>query len=80
MTLPDRINAEWIRTLSNEQLAHAESQLHVHYSAEETAERRLRGDAYDLMRGPETLMAAWMRWSLVCNALRDRGVRFRYRR
>jgi hypothetical protein len=80
MTVPERIDAEWIGTLSNEQLQRAESQLHNDYSREETAERKRRGNAYDLMRGPEALMTAWLRWSLVSNAVRARGLRVRYRR
>ena len=80
MTLPERIDADWIHTLTNEQLQRAESQLRKHFSMEETAEKKRRGDAYELMRGPESLMTAWIRWSLVCNAVRARGLRVPYRR
>jgi hypothetical protein len=80
MTLPERIDADWIATLSNEQLARAEAHLHTQFSREESAEKKRRGNAYDLMRGPEPLMTAWLRWSLVCNAVRARGMRVRYRR
>jgi hypothetical protein len=79
MTLPDRIDADWIGSLTNEQLQRAEAQLRTHFSHEETAERRRRGKAYELMRGPESLMTAWIRWSLVCNAARARGLRVTYR-
>jgi hypothetical protein len=80
MTLPERIDSEWIKSLSDEQLQRAESQLRGSFSKEETAERKRRGNAYDLMRGPESLMTAWLRWSLVSNAVRSRGLRVSYRR
>ena len=49
MTLPERIDADWIATLSNEQLARAEAHLHTQFSREESAEKKRRGNAYDLM-------------------------------
>jgi hypothetical protein len=80
MTLPERIDADWIGTLTNEELQGAESLLHGNYTREEMAERKRRGNRYDLMRGPEPLMTAWLRWSLVSNAVRARGLRVRSRR
>ena len=75
MTLPERIDATWIGGLTNDQLQRAETQLRKDFSREEAAERTRRGAKYDLMRGPESLMTAWLRWSLVSNAARSRGLR-----
>jgi len=80
MTLPERIDADWISGLTNEQLQRAEAQLRKDFSKEEATERKRLGSAYDLMRGPESLMKAWLRWSLVSNAVRSRGLRVSYRR
>ena len=33
------------------------------------------GGAFSLLRGPDSLTQAWLRWSMVCNATRDRGLR-----
>ena len=79
MRLPDTINADWIDSLSDQELEQAESQLHVSFRTEETAEKKRRGDHYSTMRWPAPLTAAWLRWSLVCNAARARGVRMRHR-
>lgn len=75
MMFPERINARWIDTLSDDELREAEAELHGIFAAEQSAERARRGDAFDLMRGPEELTAAWMRWSVVRNATEQRGVR-----
>jgi len=80
MTLPDRITARWINSLSNEELQAAEKELHGFFFAEEGAEKARRGDQFSLLRGPESLTNAWLRWSMVCNATRDRGLRVHYRR
>jgi hypothetical protein len=79
MTIPDRITARWISTLSNDELQNAERVLHGSFSQAETSEKARLGRAYSLMRGPETLTNAWLRWSMVCNATRDRGLRTSYR-
>ncbi|GMV09779.1 MAG: hypothetical protein ABS52_08745 [Gemmatimonadetes bacterium SCN 70-22] len=80
MTIPDRITANWISTLSNDQLQDAERALHDQFSVAESAEKERRGAAFSMMRGPEQLTQAWLRWSMVCNATRDRGLRTSYRR
>lgn len=80
MTLPDRITAHWISSLSNDQLQEAERTLHDQFSVAESAEKARLGAAFSLMRGPELLTQAWFRWSMVCNATRDRGLRTSYRR
>lgn len=79
MTIPDRITARWIATLSNDELQSAERTLHGSFSEEEMQEKARRGKAYSLMRGPEALTNAWLRWCMVCNATRDRGLRTSYR-
>ncbi len=80
MTIPERITARWIATLSNDELQEAERKLHGSFDKAESSERTKQGNAYNLMRGPETLTNAWIRWSMVCNATRDRGLRTSYRR
>lgn len=75
MTIPDRITARWIATLSNEDLQAVESQLHSAFAREETSEKERCGGAFSLLRGPDSLTQAWLRWSMVCNATRDRGLR-----
>jgi hypothetical protein len=75
MKFPERINAPWIDSLSDVDLVTAEWELRASFSKEEKAERRRRGDAYDVLRGPESLTSAWMRWSMVNAATRDRGLR-----
>jgi hypothetical protein len=79
MTIPDRITANWIATLSNDDLQHAERSLHGSYTLEESAEKARRGRAFSLLRGPESLTNAWLRWCMVCNATRERGLRTSYR-
>jgi len=74
MKLPDRVNAGWIDTLEDAQLLKAEAQLHAEFAALEGAEKKRAGDRYSMMRGPEPLMNAWVRWLLVSNAARARGV------
>lgn len=75
MTIPDRITPRWIAGLSNEELQAAELQLHGAYSQEESTEKLRVGGAFSLLRGPDSLTQAWLRWSMVCNATRDRGLR-----
>lgn len=79
MTIPERITARWVATLSNEDLQLAERSLHGTFTSEEAAEQERRGTAYNLLRGPESLTNAWLRWCMVCNATRDRGLRTSYR-
>lgn len=79
MKLPDRIEASWIESLSDTELQQAEWELRARFAKEETAEKARRGDAYAILHGPEALTSAWMRWSMVSNATRERGLRTRYR-
>ena len=75
MKFPDRITGNWIDALTDIQLQDAERTLHKRFAKEEKAERTLRGGSFDMMRGPETLTAAWMKWSMVNSAARLRGLR-----
>ncbi|MBK6489070.1 MAG: hypothetical protein IPF98_19975 [Gemmatimonadetes bacterium] len=80
MTIPERITARWIATLSNDELQAVERTLHGSFDKQDSSERLSKGSAYSLMKAPETLTNAWLRWSMVCNATRDRGLRTSYRR
>ena len=78
MTLPQTIDARWIATLSDQQLARAEGQLRATFAKEDGAEKKRRGDRYSMMYWPAALTHAWIRWSLVCNESRARGLRTSY--
>lgn len=74
MKFPERITPTWIGTLSNAQLQTAEGELHAKFTKLDTAEKAREGDNYVLLRGPEALVTAWLRWSMVNNATRGRGL------
>ena len=74
MTIPDRIDARWIATLADEQLIKAESTLHADFHRQEVAEKKRTGSRYVLLQGPPLLVNAWLRWLLVSNATRTRGL------
>ena len=74
MKLPERITADWASSLADDQLQSAEAALHAKFAKEETAEKKRMGARYDMMRGPEPLMSAWLRWLTVNNETRSRGV------
>jgi hypothetical protein len=80
MELPNRIDARWIDSLADKQLLRAEHALHTTFSRREAEEKRLRGSAYVMLRGPEPLVSAWIRWAMVNNATRARGLQPSYRR
>ena len=80
MTFPDRIDASWIDSLTDEQLQEAEGELRTQFAQLELKEKKRRGAQYDMMRGPDALTSAWHRWSMVNNATRARGLRSTYRR
>lgn len=79
MRMPRQIKADWIDSLADDDLMDAESDLHATFSKHDKRERTLRGAFYDLLKGPETLLHAWGRWSVVNNATRARGLRTRTR-
>jgi hypothetical protein len=72
--LPPIVNAAWIATLGNDQLVQAEAKLHAEFSALEAKEKRRAGARYTMLRGPEPLVNAWLRWLMVNNAALERGV------
>lgn len=80
MTIPDRVNARWIATLNNDQLMAADAQLHAAFREYETVEKRRSGARYVLLQGPTTLVNAWLRWVMVNNETRTRGLVVHYPR
>jgi hypothetical protein len=78
--IPDRVNARWIATLSNEQLVSADAELHATFREYETVEKRRTGSRYVLLQGPTTLVNAWLRWTMVNNETRTRGLVVRHQR
>ena len=79
MPIPDRINADWIATLPDDQLVSAESQLRAIFLTQETEEKQRRGARYAILEGPESLVNAWHRWLMVSNEARSRGLLVRRR-
>ena len=80
MTIPDRVTADWIATLANERLVTVESRLHSEFITEDKHERKRTGGRYALLQGPEALINAWLRWQMVNNEARSRGLLIRHRR
>ena len=80
MTVPERVTAEWIGTLANAQLMTVESRLHSEFLDEEIQEKERRGDRYALLQGPAELVNAWLRWQMVNNEARSRGLLVRHRK
>ena len=74
MTIPEKVDASWIATLGNDRLLKAETQLHATFQKEEIAEKKRKGANYTMLRGPQSLVDAWLRWLLVNNATRTRGL------
>ncbi len=72
--VPDRISMSWIETLTDDDLLDVEERLHTRYVVIERREKRVRGDKYQLMRGPADLMDAWDRWSRLSGATRERSL------
>lgn len=75
MTLPRHIQSAWIESLDDATLQLVERELVAVFEQERDAERKRRGAAYDMMKGPEALMSAWGRWSMVRSAMAVRGLR-----
>ena len=74
MTIPDRVTAGWIATLADERLMTVERRLHSEFTSEDMHERKQKGDRYNLLQGPEALTNAWLRWQMVSNEARSRGL------
>ena len=77
MTIPDRVTADWIATLANDRLMTVESRLHSRFITEDKHERKRSGGRYVLLQGPAALVNAWVRWQMVTNEVRSRGLLIR---
>jgi len=80
MPIPNRVNADWIATLGDDQLMDAEAQLRAVFLTQETLEKHRRGARYAVLEGPEMLVTAWHRWSMVSNEARTRKLVVQQRR
>jgi len=78
--LPDRVTAGWIATLGDRQLITVETRLHSEFADAETQEKQRRGERYALLQGPPALVNAWLRWQMVSNEARSRGLLVRHRK
>jgi hypothetical protein len=74
MMIPPRIDARWISSLGDTDLLVAEQTLHDDFRVRERKEKALRGARYVLLHGPSALVDSWLRWLLVSNAARARGL------
>ena len=74
ITIPERVDATWIASLGDKQLRQAEIILHETFAKEEASEKKRLGDRYEMMRGSASLLGAWMRWGMVNNEIRERGM------
>ena len=77
MQLPEKVNASWIATLGDRQLVQAEALLHGEFVDQQNTERLRMGARYTMLRGPQSLVNAWLRWLLVNNEALSRGVNVR---
>ena len=77
MTIPERITVDWISTLADARLVDVEWHLHSEFKTEDTHERKRTGDRYTLLQGPPALVNAWLRWQMVTNEARSRGLMIR---
>jgi len=78
MTVPDRVTADWIATLANERLVSVEARLHSEFLDEDGQERMQSGGRYSLLQGPAALVNAWLKWQMVTNEARSRGLLVRH--
>ena len=74
MMIPFRVDSRWISTLGNTDLLAAEQTLHEDFRVQERTEKTRSGGRYMLLNGPPALVNAWLRWLLVSNAARARGL------
>lgn len=74
MKLPENVTANWASSLADDQLVQAEARLHAEFAKQERMEKKRTGDRYIMLRGPESLVSAWLRWLTVNNETRYRGV------
>jgi hypothetical protein len=76
--IPEHVTGKWIATLGDDQLITAESMLHAVFLRHERAEKSRSGARYSVLQGPPVLVNAWLRWLLVSNATRSRGLTVRH--
>jgi hypothetical protein len=74
MIIPFRVDARWISSLDDTNLLTAEQTLHEDFRLHERTEKDRSGARYMLLNGPSPLVNAWLRWLLVSNAARTRGL------
>ena len=72
--VPERINTEWIGTLTDDDLIDVEARLHTKFALLERREKTRRGASYQLCCSSPETMAAWDRWSRVLTATRGRSL------
>lgn len=77
MMIPQRVDARWISSLGDTDLLVAEETLHEDFRVHERTEKARSGGRYQLLDGPSALVNAWLRWLLVSNAARTRGLSVR---
>jgi hypothetical protein len=70
--VPERIDAAWISTLADEDIIAIEARLQARFAILDSREKKLRGQSYNLMRGPADLVLAWDRWSRIRSARQSR--------
>jgi len=73
--VPESLSADWIDSLTNDELLDVERRTHEKFGVLERREKKARGARYDLMRGSAELMDAWNRWGRLSNATRERSLR-----
>jgi transposase len=78
--IPERISAGWIATLEDDQLIKFESELRDVFNKHEVAERKRKGSRYAVLEGPEILVNSYLKWQMVSNEARERGLAVRQRR
>ena len=79
MVVPDRVTAGWMATLGNGQLETVESRLHGEFLEKESREKERCGGRYTLLQGPATLVNSWLKWQMVSNEARSRGLLIHHR-
>jgi hypothetical protein len=72
--VPERINTDWIGTLSDADLIDVEARLHSKFALLERREKTKRGASYQLCCSSAETMDAWDRWSRVLTAARGRSL------
>ena len=80
MKIPDQLDARWIATLGDDQLVAADLQLHADFHELELVEKARKGGRYVLLQSPADVVNAWLRWALVNNETRSRGLVVRHPR